>query len=133
MDPSPLALKLCPFILCVTFALCAQNSDATKPEEPGSIEGVVLSDSTGQPLRRAQVALHPAESGSGGSLQTTNETGVFSFPKVAPGRYTITVQRDGYLPLSAARIGLFKMPPIFSVSRARVIRSFSFASRLRAS
>ena len=126
VDLSPLELKLCLFMLCITLPLCAQSSEATKPEEPGSIEGVVLSDSTGQPLQRAQVSLRPAESGSGGQVQTTNETGVFSFPKVAPGRYTIAVLRDGYLRQSAGRIGAFKMPPIFSVHSADVIRSFTF-------
>ncbi len=38
----------------------------------------------------------------------------------------ITVQRDGYLPLSSGRIGDYKMPPIFSVSSGQTIDSFVF-------
>jgi len=77
-------------------------------------------------LRRAQVVLRAA-GGKGSSLfQTTDDSGGFSFPKVAIGRYVITVQRDGFLPLSAGHIGSYKMPPIFSVSSGQTIRSFEF-------
>ena len=115
MDPSPLELKLCLFILCVALPLGAQISQATTPEEPASIGGVVLSDATGQPLRRAQVELRPAEAANGGLVQTTDDSGEFAFPKVTPGRYRITVLRDGYIRQMAGRIGAYKMPPIFSV------------------
>jgi len=94
--------------------------------EPGAIQGTVLSDATGQPLRRAQVLLRPADTSVGGSYETTDQSGSFTFPKVAPGRYSITVQRDGYLPLSAGRIGAYKMPPVFSVQEAQTIGSFVF-------
>ena len=95
MDLSPLGLKLCLVTLSSTLALCAQTSQTVTPEEPASIEGIVLSDATGQPLQRAQVALRPAEAGNGGLVQITNETGVFSFPKVAPGRYSIRQSAPG--------------------------------------
>jgi hypothetical protein len=77
-------------------------------------------------LRRAQVTLKPANSAGAGLFQTTDESGSFSFPKVATGRYSITVQRDGYMPLSAGRIGDYKMPPIFSVNSGETISSFVF-------
>ncbi len=86
----------------------------------------MLSEATGQPLRRAQVALRPAEAGNSALAQTTDDSGAFSFPKVVPGSYTITVQRDGYLPQSAGRIGAYKMPPIFSVRAGESVRSFTF-------
>lgn len=98
-------------------------------QEPGAIQGLVLSGTTGQPLRRAQVLLRPADS-KGASLyqvplyQTSDENGAFAFPNVAPGRYVITVQREGYLPLSAGRIGDYKMPPIFTVNPGQTIGSF---------
>ncbi len=90
------------------------------------IQGTVLSGGTGQPLRRAQVVLKPTDPKASSTYQTTDESGGFSFPKVATGRYTITVQRDGYLPLSAGRIGSYKMPPIFSVQSGQTISSFVF-------
>ena len=93
---------------------------------PGTIQGTVLSGATGQTLRRAQVVLRPADSKGTALYQTTDESGGFSFPQVPPGRYAITVQRDGYLPLSAGRIGDYKMPPIFSVNSGQAIGSFVF-------
>jgi hypothetical protein len=67
------------------------------------IEGTVLSGATGQPLRRAQVVLKAAGSQGVALFQTTDESGSFLFPKVSPGRYAITAQRDGYLPLSTTK------------------------------
>ncbi len=85
-----------------------------------------MSGGTGQTLRRAQVVLKPVDSKGTALYQTTDESGAFSFPNVAPGRYIITVQRDGYLPLSSGHIGDYKMPPIFSVSSGQTISSFVF-------
>jgi Carboxypeptidase regulatory-like domain len=141
VDPLPRALKFCLLIAtCVATALCQnvpqdQPTPATSPppttqppeaEAPGVIQGTVLSGGTGQALRRAQVVLKPADSKGAGLYQTTDESGSFVFPKVAPGRYSITVQRDGFLPLSAGRIGDYKMPPIFAMNSGETISSFVF-------
>jgi hypothetical protein len=123
VDLLPPRLKLCLFIVCTTLWLNAQDSQPVPPDqEPAGVEGVVLSDATGQPLRRAEVALRPAETGKGGLVQTTDESGAFSFPKVAQGRYSITVVRDGYLRQTAGRSGAYKMPPIFSARPGEVTR-----------
>jgi hypothetical protein len=132
-------MKLCLLVLCCLVSVLAQDPPSapaaisppptTEPPEaqaPGVIQGTVLSGATGQPLRRAQVVLKPTDSKAGSTFQTTDESGSFSFPKVATGRYTITVQRDGYLPLSAGHIGSYKMPPIFSVQSGQTISSFVF-------
>jgi hypothetical protein len=137
VDLLPHALKFC--ILMIVCALSAQGQDPAPPaispppttqppeaEAPGAIQGTVFSGATGQTLRRAQVVLHPADSKGASLYQTTDDSGTFSFPKVATGRYTITVQREGYLPLSAGRIGDYKMPPIFSVNSGETISSFMF-------
>jgi Carboxypeptidase regulatory-like domain len=115
---------------CLFSALCQDQPPVGEPAEtpdPGAIQGTVLSGATGDLLRRAQVLLRPADSKAGGAtFQTTDGSGSFSFPKVAPGRYVITVQRDGYLPLSAGRIGSYKMPPIFTVQSGETISSLVF-------
>jgi hypothetical protein len=138
VDLRPRVLKFCLLTLCCLSAL-AQDPPSTPPaisppptteppeaRDPGVIQGTVLSGATGQPLRRAQVVLRPADSKAGSTFQTTDDSGGFTFPKVPVGRYTITVQRDGFLPLSAGRIGSYKMPPIFSVSSGQTISSFVF-------
>jgi hypothetical protein len=123
-----LALLLCP--VPALLAQTVQNPAATPTDserQPGSIEGIVQSYSNGQPLRRAQVVLRPVDAGSSSLVQTTDETGKFSFTKITPGRYSITVQRDGYLPVYAGHVGPYKMPPIFYVRPGDEIRSFTFS------
>src|SRR5580658_5064738 len=129
-------LKLC--LLAVSSLAAALGQDQPAPispppttqppeaEAPGVIQGTVLSGATGQALRRAQVVLKPADSKGAGLYQTTDDSGSFAFPQVAPGRYSITVQRDGFLPLSAGRIGDYKMPPIFTMNSGQTIDSFVF-------
>jgi hypothetical protein len=136
VDHLPHAPKFCLILLCgVTCALGQDQPPAVSPppatqppeaEAPGAIQGTVLSGANGQPLRRAQVLLKPADSKGAAIYQTTDDSGGFSFPKVPTGRYSITVQRDGYLPLSAGRVGDYKMPPIFSVNSGETIGSFVF-------
>ena len=137
MDLLPHALKVCLLAFCCLASALGQDPPppalspppTTQPPEaeaPGAIQGTVLSGATGQALRRAQVVLRPADSQGASLFQTTDESGSFAFPKVATGRYIITVQREGYLPLSAGHIGDYKMPPIFTVNSGQTISSFVF-------
>jgi len=136
VDLRPRLLKFCLIILCCHISALAQDPPAISPpptteppeaQAPGIIQGTVLSGASGQPLRRAQVVLKPADPKAGSSFQTTDESGGFSFLKVSTGRYTITVQRDGYLPTAAGHIGSYKMPPVFSVQSGQTISSFVFS------
>jgi uncharacterized protein (DUF2141 family) len=109
--------------------MSAQSTPDPPPDaakQPGSIAGTVRSDSTGYPLRRAQVVLSPAESGGSALAQTTDDLGKFSFPQVVPGTYSVSVQRDGYLKQTAGRIGAYKMPPIFLIQPGQDVGSFDF-------
>lgn len=133
MDFRPRALKLCLLaLICAALAFCQEVPAPSPPpvqapveeQAPGTIQGSVLSGATGQALRRAQVLLRPADSKGTPRYQTTDESGTFAFPRVAPGRYMITVQREGYLSLSAGRIGNYKMPPIFTLNSGQTISGF---------
>src|SRR5688572_405542 len=82
----------------ICLALWLAGSQARPPARPtGSIEGVVVragAVASGQPaLAEARVELRP-----GNLAVFTNERGGFIFRNLAPGRYTITVARDGYMP-----------------------------------
>jgi hypothetical protein len=125
VDLLPLRLEACLLMLCGVPALLGQTPPPTAEESPASIDGTVMSKATGQPLRRAQVLLKPAEAG-GAIVQTTDDSGKFAFPKVTPGHYSIAIQRDGYLPLQAGSIGSYKMPPFFTVRPGEAIHSFDF-------
>ena len=67
----------------------------------GVIRGRITSLDTGKPLRRAQVSL-ASESEFLGTPRTvsTSTDGRYEFRDVAPGRYTLRVERGGYLALT---------------------------------
>ena len=67
----------------------------------GVIRGRITSLDTGKPLRRAQVSL-ASESEFLGPPRTvsTSTDGRYEFRDVAPGRYTLRVERGGYLALT---------------------------------
>ena len=63
----------------------------------GAIGGVVVTDETQpRPVRRARVTLTGASSDAG-STAITGDDGVFVFADVAPGRYSVTAQKDAYV------------------------------------
>src|SRR5262249_9069492 len=80
---------------------------AQAPQTPvlpgkGSIEGQVVSQSTGLPLKRANVRLtgigRRPEGGMPNMLaKETDEQGHFVFTSLSAGRYQLTVERQGYL------------------------------------
>jgi protocatechuate 3,4-dioxygenase beta subunit len=75
--------------------------DATEVKASGVIRGRILSLATGKPLRRAQVRLAPEDDVFGTPRTAiTAADGRFEFRDVAPGRYTLRVDRSGYLTLS---------------------------------
>ena len=117
-------------IRLLTAALClaAGQQAQTLPREPASVGGVVLSDLTGQPLKRAQVVLKPAGAGTALSV-TTGINGDFSFPTVPPGRYSILTQRDGFLPSSSGRQGRYHMPEVFKLVSGQHLRDFTIRLR----
>lgn len=66
---------------------------------PASLQGQVT-DTGGHPLRKAAVTLRAAGFGprpQSPSLATTDAEGRYSFDNIAPGEYTLQVERAGYL------------------------------------
>src|SRR5689334_21638803 len=81
----------------------------------GSVDGTVLSDADGQPLKRALVMLRPAEAGLAAVGVEADEKGHFALTDIKPGKYSFFVDRDGYLPTSLARRAALRFPQIFSL------------------
>ena len=78
------------------------SPDSTQGVKAGGvIRGRITSLDTGKPLRRAQVRL-AAEFEFLGTPRTTSTSsdGRYEFRDVAPGRYTLRVERSGYLALT---------------------------------
>jgi hypothetical protein len=69
----------------------------------GSVEGTVIRTGTADPIAGAQVSLFQFQTPTGPTVASpkstlTDKDGHFSFTNVAAGRYTVRVERDGYLP-----------------------------------
>lgn len=102
----PLRFAFLGILLCACFAVQPANAQqpavpAVKPAGTGVVEGKVLKDATGEPLRGARVQLQlnsrEAMLEDSGDEVVTNETGEFSFIDLAAGTYTLSVSRAGYV------------------------------------
>ena len=72
----------------------------------GVISGVVTSEGSGSPIRRARVTLSAPEV-RGGRTTITNDQGQFSFTALPAGRFTMIASKPGYvdIPYGAKRAG----------------------------
>ena len=95
----------------------------TAQEQRGSIEGVVR-DASGAVLPGVTVE---ARAANGAVLTTTSdETGTYRFPSVAPGDYVVTASLDNFAPgkQDAVRVGLGQVKKVdFSLSPKGVTES----------
>jgi hypothetical protein len=62
-----------------------------------SVQGVVVRDSSNEPLSKARVELRGGPLGES-TITTTENDGRFYFANLAPGAYEISVRRDGFAP-----------------------------------
>jgi hypothetical protein len=75
--------------------------DPRQPAQTGTsvIKGRVLAGDTGRPLRRAAITATAPELGTDNRTVSTGLDGRYEIKDLPAGRYTIRVQRSGYLPL----------------------------------
>jgi hypothetical protein len=119
-------LPLC--LLAVTLA--AQDRTASRIQ-PARLEGQIVSELTNQPLVRAHFTLRPVEAGLNALGVDGDDHGSFILRDIAPGKYTVLVQRDGYLTSSVCLHGVLRMPPVINIASNEHITSIT--CRLRPS
>jgi hypothetical protein len=111
------------WIYALMPALCVGQSAATSPKKdvlPNAwIRGTVLSELTGEPLTRARVLLKSASGEAANVAAECDERGNFVIPNVIPGKYSITAQRDGYLPSASARGSGTRLPAVIDVEAGK--------------
>jgi hypothetical protein len=95
----------------------------------GSIEGTVVNDRTGLPLKRANVVLRPAKAGANSIAVETDDKGVFAISNVEAGRYSLSASRDGYLASSTCLMGSVRLPQTFSIGAKEAIADLKFRLR----
>src|SRR5262249_24019519 len=64
-----------------------------------AIRGRVFAADTGRPLRRARISVASPDLGPDPRTTSTNPDGKFEIKDLPAGRFTLTVSRNGYLPL----------------------------------
>jgi carboxypeptidase family protein len=77
----------------------AQQGDSAATAPTGRIAGHVLGADNGRAIRRARVAINAPDL-PGGRAALTDDSGAFDFIELPPSRYTLTVSKTGYVPLS---------------------------------
>src|ERR1019366_5947793 len=86
-------------LLLLPLALAAQ----TKPEDPCSIGGQVTNAATGEPVRRALVSLRRIDMSPGvtniqvSQTVSTDGAGRFAMAGIAPGKYRLSAERNGFI------------------------------------
>src|SRR5262245_30401680 len=75
--------------------------DQRQPAQTGTsvVKGRVVAADTGRALRRAAITLTAPELGSETRTASTGLDGQYEIRDLPAGRYTVRVQRSGYLPL----------------------------------
>jgi protocatechuate 3,4-dioxygenase beta subunit len=86
----------CIVALLAALPCAAQPSPAQAPQNC-IVEGIVLSESTSQPLMKAHVALVSVERPSRTYGVVTKADGLFLLKDVASGHYRLSVVREGYM------------------------------------
>jgi TolB protein len=82
--------RLAPFFFLI-FQFTACVEDKVEPLFLGNIRGVIVSQSTNQPLQDIEVSTAPAS-----GVVLTNAQGQFEMEDIPEGEYTILTQADGY-------------------------------------
>src|SRR5579862_6324972 len=93
------------FVAAVALATLGFAQSPSDAQKPGRLSGHVLSQS-GAPVRRATVKLQDSAQpisvatlqGAATYSKTTDDAGAFLFDNVAPGRYTLSSEKTGFLP-----------------------------------
>ena len=101
--------------LALSAVICFGQSSTRPPNPKPWIRGTVVSDRTGEPLTRARVLLRSVSGEAADVAVECDSHGRFSIANVIPGKYSISAERDGYLPSSVARQAGSRMPAVIIV------------------
>jgi hypothetical protein len=101
----------------------AASPQPAKPEDLCTLEGQVVSAVTGEPIRRASILLMradpvPGETGPPTTYSTQSNTGAqFAMKDIEPGKYRLTVNRNGYVTLTYGARGPMRLGTTLSLIR----------------
>ncbi len=145
MKKMPRAIVLTSLLALLAHNVSAQQIFQGGPPPPGQggpprdtrpsaqigmavIRGQVVAADTGRPLRRARIQMTAPELGPGDNRTTsTGVDGKFEMRDLPAGRYTVTVNRSGYLRLSYGQRRPFEQGKPIQISDRQVVENVNFA------
>jgi protocatechuate 3,4-dioxygenase beta subunit len=104
----------------------------TKPEDRCSIEGRVLSASTEEPIKKADLILRRADRSPGAAGQplsystSTDVGGSFSMKDIEPGNYRLSVNRTGFVSMEYGARGPMRQGTTLSLASGQRLRDVVF-------
>ena len=107
----------------------APPRDARTPAQTGTavVRGRVFAADTGRPLRRARILLTAPELGSENRATSTGADGRYEVKDLPAGRYTVAVNRSGYLRLSYGQRRPFELGKPLQVADRQVVENVDFS------
>ncbi len=94
---------------------------------PAVIRGRVFAVDSGRPLRRARITVAAAELGADNRTTSTSADGRYEIKELPAGRYTVTVNRSGYLRLSYGQRRPFEQGKPLQVADKQVVENVDFS------
>jgi len=92
-------------------------------------EGQIISDFDERPLRRAHIVLRPMDAGLTAIGVDGDDNGAFLMRDIAPGRYTLSAERDGFLPSSTCLRAGLRMSTVIAIRSGDRLSSLTFRLR----
>ncbi len=123
--------KIVPMRILFLIPLTALALAQTPPQDQGRIEGILVNQVNGQPLRKGTVSLRltvtgpqPAAAPAPGSYAVASDAeGKFVFEHVDPGRYVLMADRPGYIRATYRSSG----GAFLNVGPGQVVKNIRFA------
>jgi protocatechuate 3,4-dioxygenase beta subunit len=122
--------------LCVTFlfiagVLSGQQVPAAKTGKPKNIDtcsigGLVVKASTGEPIRKAEVSLQRTDDPRSGYSTHTDASGHFAIYRIEPGRYSLRVQRTGYVEQAYGETSPTSSGAVLTLAPGREVKDLLF-------
>ncbi len=122
-------MKAAAVVLTLFFLTVPQSAQqvTVMSEEKCTIQGLVVDAITGQPLKRVQISLNKvAEENSQPRNASTDAHGHFSVDDLEPGRYSVWVNRNGYVAQAYGQRGPNRPGTLLSLAQGQHLKDLVF-------
>ena len=121
----PLAFRVLMLAALAPLAICQTTQPPPAPK--GTVVGTVIRAATREPLKKAWVTVHKVEGQGKSSGVLTDGSGRFELTDIEPGRYRLSVERNGYVSQAYGRQGPEQAGTILSMGPGQTVRDIQVA------